>query len=458
MKKLTVGLALFVTCCLPGTSGALICTIDEVPAATLLLPYFEVDIEDPNGMQTLMSINNASASAVLAHVVIWSDLSVPVLDFNLYLTGYDVQSINLRDIIVHGVLPPTASAAQDTGEVEPDPAPTPTAISNQGAFSDDVTFASCAGFLPPPSILGLFTTHLQQALTGKASVNFGGLCYGRNLGDNIARGYVTVDTVSSCNLFFPGDPSYFGPSGVVTNENVLWGDYFFDDSNLDLAYGDALVHIEAAPGTGVGIAQGTYGADPQTTLPGEYTFYGRYVGWQATDNREPLATTFAVRYLTGGPFSGGTDLLCWRDAKTNQGAFACPVAPAVRPHWYPLGQEGVVIFDEAENPDVPTTFPISPQPPTGSLAACPAEAQRVELGGPSFPLPFDFGWLYLDLNHTVTPPGSNPREDPGAAQAWVAAVMTAEGRYAVGFDAIQLDSACEASHFTPGLTNGVISK
>src|SRR5258708_31510510 len=71
------------------SAAATICTIDAVPAATLLLPYFEVDLNNPNGLTTLFSVNNASATAALVHVVIWSDLSVPVLDFNIYLTGYD---------------------------------------------------------------------------------------------------------------------------------------------------------------------------------------------------------------------------------------------------------------------------------------------------------------------------------------------------------------------------------
>jgi hypothetical protein len=29
--------------------------------------------------------------------------------------------------------------------------------------------------------------------------------------------------------------------------------------------------------------------------------------------------------------------------------------------------------------------------------------------------------------------------------------MKAMGRFSVGFDAVQLDSACQAVHFTPGL-------
>jgi hypothetical protein len=178
------------------------------------------------------------------------------------------------------------------------------------------------------------------------------------------------------------------------------------------------------------------------------------VAWTAIDNREPLATQFATRYVNGGTFSGGTDLIVWRDSKVNQGAFTCPAIAGTRPAWYPLGQEGIVIFDEEENPNVPTTIPVSPQPPGESLIPFPAESQRVGVGiegsGNALPVPFNFGWLFLDLNTAVTAAGANPPEDPVAAQAWVSAVMTAEGRFAVGYDAIQLDSACDASHFVPG--------
>src|SRR5260370_17169312 len=113
MKKTALCLALLGLLALGGQAYAVICTIDDVPAATLLLPYFEVDLNNPNGLTTLFSVNNASATAALVHVVLWSDLSVPVLDFNIYLTGFDVQSVNLRDIIVLGNLPQTASPRQD---------------------------------------------------------------------------------------------------------------------------------------------------------------------------------------------------------------------------------------------------------------------------------------------------------------------------------------------------------
>jgi hypothetical protein len=408
---------------------AVICTVDEVPAATLLLPYFEVDLGNRWGSGTLFSINNASASAVLAHVVVWSDLSVPVLDFNIYLTGYDVQTILLWDVL-QGNLPRTASAGQD---------PTDT-ISPQGDFSQDINFASCSGLLPAPQLPASFVEHLRLSLTGQASPVLGGRCAGRAFGDNIARGYITVDTVNNCTLRFPGDPGYFGSGGTgdATNQNVLWGDYFYINELQNFADGNPLVHVEASA------------TDPQTSVAGQYTFYGRYVNWTAADNREPLATSFATRYVTGGTVSGGSDLIVWRDSKVNQAPFTCPVAPGVRPAWYPLGQEGIVIFDEEEQPQVAQSFPVSPQPPQTGLIPFPAEAQRTVVGGADLPVPFSFGWLYLNLNTAVAAAGANPPEDPAAAQAWVTVQMKAQGRFSVGFDAIQLDSACLASHFTPG--------
>ena len=403
---------------------ATICTIDDVPAATLLLPYFEVDLDQPWGVNTLFSINNASATAVLAHVVLWSDLSVPTFDFNIYLTGYDVQTISVRDIF-SGTVPRTASDGQDPLD----------AISPQGAFSQDINFASCTGQLPLPPVPASFVTHLRAAHTGQFSAILNG-CAGRDLDDSIARGYITIDTVNNCTLRFPGDSGYFasGGTGDATNQNVLWGDYFFVYDLANFAQGETLVHIEASA------------TDPETSVPGQYTFYGRYVGWTAADNREPLGTNFAVRYVNGGAFSGGTTDLVWRDSKVEQNAFKCGTLPG----WYPLSQEGIVIFDEEETPEVQQVPPFSPPPPGDFLIPFPAEAQRTVVDGEDFPVSFDFGWTYLNLNTTVAAAGSNPPEDPTAAQAWVTVVMDASGRFSVGFDAVQLDSACAASHFAPG--------
>jgi len=426
VRKLVLLLLVLGLLGIPRLAQATIGTIDNVPAATLLVPYFEVDLDNDNGVTTLFSINNASATAVLAHVTVWSDLSVHVFDFMVYLTGYDVVTLNLRDIIVNGVVPTTASAGQDPAD----------AISPHGPISQDINFASCSGFFPLPAVPAVLVQHMQDALTGQFSSVLGG-CAAQDFGDRIARGYVTVNTVNQCTVSWPGqDPAYFlpGGSGIATNQNVLWGDYFYVNPSENFAQGDALVHIEASA------------TNPETSVAGQYTFWGRYVAWTAADNREPLSTNFATRYVAGGAFNGGTDLLVWRDSKIVQNAFTCPVVAGVRPVWYPLSQEQIVIFDEEENPFQVDTSPFSPALPGIELLPFPAEANRTHVGGPNLPAPFEFGWLYLNLNSVVVAAGLVPPEDPVAAQAWVTTVMDAEGRFSVGYAATQLDSATNASH------------
>src|SRR6266550_1707987 len=80
----------------------------DPPAATLLLPYFEVDAYAPigSGPTTLFTITNTSRYPQIAHVTLWTDWAFPVLGFNLFLTGYDVQAINLYDVIVRGIIAP----------------------------------------------------------------------------------------------------------------------------------------------------------------------------------------------------------------------------------------------------------------------------------------------------------------------------------------------------------------
>lgn len=420
--------ALAVTLAAAAPAAANLCTVDAVPGATLLLPYFEVDLDDPNGLTTLFSVNNASAASVLAHAVVWSDLAVPVLSFNVYLTGYDVQTLNLRDLLVHGTLPRTASAGQDPGDF----------LSPKGAYSQDLNFASCDGRLPPPPMSPDELATVQAALTGRPSPLGEHLCSGRFLGDRIARGYVTVDTVNNCTLRNPGDAGYFdgpGTSGDAIDQNVLWGTWYIVESANDVAEGGNMVSVEASR------------TDPATAA-GRYTFYGRYVGWSGRDHREPLATSFASQFAASGPFSGHVDVIVWRDTKVVQGPFPCSSPPS----GYPFFQEGIGVFDEQEHLVRPNILPIPEQPPPILPTAFVAAAQRSAVGV-ELPVPYDFGWLYVDLN---TLPGSlalspaqtaGPASDPYAAQGWVVTVQSAAGRFATGVEAFRLDSACNPDHY-----------
>ncbi|HEX8151946.1 MAG TPA: hypothetical protein VF698_02420, partial [Thermoanaerobaculia bacterium] len=82
------------------------CDIGVAPAATLLLPYFEVDFNAPatTARTTLFTITNVSPYPQIAHVTVWTDWSFPALDFNIFLTGYDVQAINLYDVLARGII------------------------------------------------------------------------------------------------------------------------------------------------------------------------------------------------------------------------------------------------------------------------------------------------------------------------------------------------------------------
>jgi len=427
MKRVALCLALVGLLGVSGQAVALINTIDDVPAATLLLPYFEVDSNNPNALTTLFSINNASATAVLTHVTVWSDQSVPVLDFDVYLTGYDVVTINLRDVLINGNLPRTASAGQDTaGDT----------ISPQGPISQDINFASCNGLLPysNPNLGAGFRAHLQAWLTGNQSPAVGN-CAGARIRDGILRGYVTVDTINACNVFFPSDLAV-GYDGVLTDQNIIWGDYFYVDAAGNFAQGETLVHIEACVPPGSGNGTGTGLPDPENCpfVPGDHTFYGRYAAATAIDQREALPTTLASRYITGGGFDGGTSFLVWREGDAADDGYSCTL-PGPTAAWYPLDAVQIVLFDEEENP-VQQEECRSGDPTCEQIITIPNEAQRVSVTDDLLS-PFDFGWAWLNLQHSQLI-GAYQDDD---AQAWVTAVMDAEGRFSVGFDAIQLDNA-----------------
>jgi hypothetical protein len=74
------------------------CDVTVGPAATLLLPYFEVEFTNRT-QDTLFTITNVTRLPQIAHVTIWTDWSFPVLSFNIYLTGYDVQGISINQIL-----------------------------------------------------------------------------------------------------------------------------------------------------------------------------------------------------------------------------------------------------------------------------------------------------------------------------------------------------------------------
>jgi hypothetical protein len=397
---------------LPATpAAARTCALDRVPAATLLLPYFEVDLQNPSGRTTLLSISNAADRAALAHVVLWTDLGSPTLAFDVYLTGFDVETINLRDIFA-GRLPKTASDGQDPSDQ----------ISPQGELSQDINFASCTGLLPPADLTPAFLDHLQRLHQGLSSPLLDGMCAAQFFGLGTARGYATIDVARRCSTLTPASAGYFGPDGVAAHDNVLWGDFFLVDSAGNFAQGENLVRIESDP----------------ARFAGRPTFYQRYVNSSGADGREPLPTVWGARFINGGAFTAGTDLIYWRDSRRRGEAFLC----GQRPSWYPILWDfhRTTVFDEQENPDqpfCPFTCPPSPSP-------FPAESGRVAVGGGDLPVPFDFGWWFLDMKLDGTSPALS------LSQSWMGTLHEAEGAFSVGLEAEPLDSGCTPSPVLPG--------
>lgn len=320
------------------------CTPGVEPAATLLFPYFEVDTESAQGITTLLALTNTLAEPVLAKVVLWSDLALPVGSFHVYLTGYDVQTLNLRDVLA-GRLPRTGPA--DFGVGTPRPSDLP------GCDPQDVTGPFDASFA-------------TAALRGDDTLFD---CWSSVTHPERAVGYVTVDVVDSCSDLVPGDDGYFaaGGGGVASNTNALLGDFMLAETGESFAQGSPAIHLVA---------------DASAFAPGDPTFYGRYVGMDGSDARMPLGRLHGARYVENPGFDGGTELLVWRDVvEPAPGPLQCGLPHPTPITWLDPAAT-VDAFDEEENRV------------SGLLASFPHATQRVPA---SLVSPFDAGWLRLDL-------------------------------------------------------------
>jgi hypothetical protein len=318
------------------------CDISVSPAATLLLPYFEVDVTKPvtDATNTIFSIINTSRSPQTARVTFWTDYANPALWFNVYLTGYDVEPISIYDVLVAGKLPPAPAAAPDackTGSGD-----LPAAVAEQ----------------------------LRQILTtGSVSASdckVGGV-------HTLATGYVTIDVVNACSLVSPLEPAYY--SQVLGYDNVLTGDYedVHPDTGIgNFAGGSPLVHIKAIPNGG--------GTATATPLP--YTFYDRYTpaASKRVDRRQPLPSAFMSRFIQGGTAALFTDFVFWREASTSGCGSTNSVMPVAT----------VIRFDEFENPTLTAIAPNSPA--TASIST--ASSVFPPLFGASLT-----GWMYIDLDN-----------------------------------------------------------
>ena len=342
------------------------CDISLLPAATLLLPYFEVDLDDRLGETTHFTITNVTNAEQIAHVTLWTDRAFPVIDFNIYLTGYDVQSIDLYDVFVNGhIAPPRGTGTQ----VAP----------QRGRYSDpNVALNVTACDRLPGPLDDVYVTRMQQAFVHGRVPDLGTLpgceVVGGTHGN--AVGYLTIDTTRICSTSLPTDDGYFRDE--VRFDNVLVGDSLQLNAREQRADATPLVHIRAMP-------------DAQF----ERTFYER-IEPSRRDARQPLPSQFAVRWTEGSA------LRIWRDARTNRTA-TC----AHHPENATLDVSDVVVFDEDENA-IGSSRLATELPVTSKTSVADAERYPQMSGATA-------GWMYLDLDRT--------KSDSVVTQNWVIGAM-----------------------------------
>ncbi len=317
----------------PGWTAARICSHDQVPAATLLFPFVVYDYNAGfDGDVTTFHITNISEEAQIVRLTIWSDTHIPVLAFNLVLSGYDKQVFNIRDILRDGVLPVTGTSGgvvvsgsvAEHGPVDGTPdlgPPDSTATLAQRCPSSSPVYPGNFGEIPAGA-LDLVKTLLQysQSVTrlhtdcDGADYNLDPLSTFESRDETSPTWmYITADVVWTCTCLLPSvDAATYWQDGPTNNptfqpdgaqrmtSNVLMGQMFFLNAAANFSEGILPVHLEADPDLG---AQSLSSPVRNPTSGQLQTFYHAYSApTGVSDLREPLPTAWSFGFLDDDDF------------------------------------------------------------------------------------------------------------------------------------------------------------
>ena len=389
------------------SADAALCTPDNVPAATLLMPYFELcENCPPSYRESRVAVFNLGAAPRLARVTLWTNAAVPVFDFDVYLQGFAQQEFSLSALLSQGTLPVTGRGVSEPG-LQADP---------------EVDFPGCNAGSSPGGGAPVYApldaaarTALRDALRGLPDAGTG-LCSAVDSEPTTITGYLTVDAVDRCNAPRAGEPGF---ADALVDANVLGGRIVITDAVQNFEAAIPAVPIEAASGG---------------QLDADHTFYR----FDATggDRREPLPTAWAIYNYRGGVYSDEGRMIVWRGVGTVQAPFACAGGPA----WYPLGlqnragwgNKGAILVEDngrAHRLRAEGQFPLATQ---SVLPQFERSWEEVETGA-----------LYYNLQHAA---------DGG--QAWAGMIKYSSGRHARFESAAALDSSCRGAPFdnpSPGV-------
>jgi len=465
------------------------CSRDDVPGATVLYPFVHYNYMDTN-VNTLFSVTNVSNEAVIVHFTLWSDYSLHVVDWNVVLSGYDVQTFSIRDILdMPGILPSTGTQASDFEYANPDqddgigPIPdylNPSEPSSVLSSRCNPSMDAYPSFPPFPEqfkqfMKGLLTAS-QTATRWHIDCNGNDVTYGdwfeaRTLEDNTWM-YITGDVVWTCNRMMPDAVSFYWQDGEALNpgmspalqqamyDNVLIGDIFYINDAENFSEAINAVTLEADRYFPFRTAND---GDPMT-------FYHQYVevtgaGYSMTsgDYREPLETAWAFRFMNMGD-AMSTNLRVYKRAvhvgtgnhayfvwdNFNNADVTTPAAPT-----YIAADDQVpyslFIWNEEEDAMLITDVrpPWSPSPGVCRINLLPLETQEVNIS--EFGIPFASGWGLL-----VYPP-SNAQPVGDWYQVYVSTQHAAAGRYSAVLPGFVLGNAnCYIEQVLPDLWSATV--
>jgi hypothetical protein len=360
-----------------------IAMLDPRAAASLVLPYFEVSLDEQNEAQTQFSIVNNTASAGLALVTLFTDRGVPTRTFNVYLTGYDMAVVDLRMLFLGGLDSRSASDGQDPQDT----------ITPQGPISQDINFASCYGSLPAPVLDADAVAFLRAAHTGQPTDEWGGSCGGRALGDGVARGYIVIDDLTQC-LDHPVSENDIA-SNALGNRDNFSGSFEVRNRNDDFSYGGPLIALhEVSP----------------LLSAGDMTFYGWLGGWPISgpSRREALPNKWRVPFLNSAA-TGTTELIVFRPVHRTATPYACNAVPGS----FAGGVASLTAYDVSQNSTAVAGFV------PGFVAG------RVPVGAGGIVTPYASGSLEIDLDFVEADAPASPV--PGAHMGFIGAVHRVAG-------------------------------
>jgi hypothetical protein len=460
-----------------------VCAFDAVPAATILFPFVTLDYANPiDGVSTTFSITNVSAEAQIVHVTVWTDFSAAILDFNILLTGYDVISMNIRDILVNGQLPVTEQGDHDDDEGvavngpvsianSANPAvwlnpglddPQPTDDLGDRCDEDNSSYPGLYDDPIPPGFLGLFQGYLQVSQTvDRLHSNDCDKSYddpyelsptpfwAERDTTYPTWMYVTADIVENCNKLFPDSPGYF-TSEANRYDNVLIGDVLWTSVADRLSEASNAVHLETS----------MFLDSVATTAPTGFpvSFYHRYsvLNEGVSDYREPLPTAWAFRYLGAGSTAVGTDIRVWKGSSAFDWTYDLErvgdvkVSPdelvASNCHAYTY-----YAWDEDENVTTVTSVPWS-MPGGESVIPnlIPLETQEIPVE--QFDTPGEFGWMLFVWPASNYFPGATLDDFDDYYQTWMGVRYNAYNTWSAAMDgAVMANFNCFSDQIIPAL-------